>query len=65
MYQACFGRQDSNEFDLGCLRRHIYLAEIENVVHDSKGRVLAEVNQYSRVTRLLEVVEEKEDDLPF
>ena len=65
MYQACFGRQDNNEFDLGCLRNHIYLAEIENVVHDSKGRVLAEVNQYSRVTRLLEVVEEREDDLPF
>ena len=57
MFQSCFGRQDTNEFDLECLHGRTYLAEIECVVHDSKGRDLAEVNQYSRVARLLKVVD--------
>lgn len=59
MYQACFGEQDSNAFDLGCLGNHIYLAEVANVDQDSKRRHLAEVNQYSKVVRLLDVVEEE------
>ena len=58
-YQACFGKQDSNVFDIGCLGNHIYLAEVENSKKDSKGRHLAEVNQYSKVVMLLDVVEEK------
>lgn len=57
MYQTCFGRQITNTFDLECLHGRTYLADVESVVHDSKGRDLAEVNQYSRVARLLDVVE--------
>jgi hypothetical protein len=65
MFQDCFGSQDTNEFDLECLHGRTYLADITNVAHDPNGHNLKKVNQYSRVARLLEVVEETGDDIPF
>ena len=56
-YQQCFGAVDRNDhFDISEFEGLIILAEVREVTHDQEKRPLGEVNQYSRIGRLLKVI---------
>ena len=56
-YQQCFGTVDRNDqFDTSEFEELVFLAEVREVTHDQEKRLLAKVNQYSRIGRLLEVI---------
>ena len=56
-YQQCFGAVDRNDqFDTSEFEELVFLAEVREVIRDQEKRLLATVNQYSRIGRLLEVI---------
>ena len=56
-YQQCFGAVErTDQFEIKEFENLVFLAEVREVTHDQGNRPLGEVNQYSRIGRLLEVV---------
>ena len=60
-YQQCFGAVDRNDqFDTSEFEELVFLAEVREVTHDQEKRLLAKVNQYSRIGRLLGAISSME-----
>ena len=56
-YQQCFGAVErTDQFEIKEFENLMFLAEVREVTHDQGNRPLGEVNQYSRIGRLLEVI---------
>ena len=56
-YQQCFGAGErTDQFEIKEFENLVFLAEVREVTHDQGNRPLGEVNQYSRIGRLLEVI---------
>ena len=56
-YQQCFGAVErTDQFEISEFEDLVLLAEVREVNRDQEKRLLAKVNQYSRIGRLLKVI---------
>ena len=56
-YQRCFGPVAClDQFTISSFENVLFLAEIREVISDQDGQPLGEVNQYSRIGRLIRVL---------
>mgnify|MGYP000111913000 CR=1 FL=1 len=60
-YQQCFGAVErTDQFEIKEFENLVFLAEVREVTHDQEKRLLAKVNQYSRIGRLLGAISSME-----